>query len=268
MTLTLMQGRPVDKLLNVAVECLALHQLQVEVGRSLENRVRAGLSGDDREHGHVYEVDEASSHQRAVQRDAAVRAQRNFGLLLEPVDDVYSFAAHDGRVGPVEESFQRRRHYRRWHVPHPGDPRVSHLGLLGARGNNIQKLLERGGSEDQPLLRVERGEAAAEQLGALLAPVAAPVAVGAIRAVAIKGRKDVESVGSGHDVFLNTVDWMCFNGGYSKVAYVRSATLCATEQQAVRAARTSSFLSATRECPDLSWRCCRGIYVGEYEPAL
>src|SRR6266498_581937 len=39
-----------------------------------------------------------------------------------------------------------------------------------------------------------------EQLGALLAPVAAPVA--AMGAVAVEAGKDVESVGSGHDVLL------------------------------------------------------------------
>ena len=44
-----------------------------------------------------------------------------------------------------------------------------------------------------------------EQLGALLTPVAASVAVGAIRAVPIKGRKYVESKGRGHNVVLKSV---------------------------------------------------------------
>src|SRR5918995_6808112 len=56
----------------------------------------------------------------------------------------------------------------------------------------------RVGPEDHPLLRVEQGEAVVEQLGALLAPVAAPVA--AVGAVAVEAGKDVEGVGSGHDV--------------------------------------------------------------------
>src|SRR6266508_2979278 len=53
------------------------------------------------------------------------------------------------------------------------------------------------------LIRVTHGSRASdssvlEQLGALLAPVAAPVA--AVGAKAVEAGKDVESVGSGHDV--------------------------------------------------------------------
>ena len=40
-----MQGGPVDELLDVAVERPALEQLEVEVGRTLEDRGRAGLTG-------------------------------------------------------------------------------------------------------------------------------------------------------------------------------------------------------------------------------
>jgi hypothetical protein len=69
-----MQGRPVDELFNVAVERPALDQFQIEVGRSFENRVAPSPSGDDREHRHMYEVDEACGHQCPVQRDTAVRA--------------------------------------------------------------------------------------------------------------------------------------------------------------------------------------------------
>ena len=40
-----MQGGPVDELLDVAVERPALDQLEVEVGRTLEDRVHPGLTG-------------------------------------------------------------------------------------------------------------------------------------------------------------------------------------------------------------------------------
>ena len=41
-----MQGGPVEELLDVAVESPALDQLEVEVGRTLEDRVKSGLAGD------------------------------------------------------------------------------------------------------------------------------------------------------------------------------------------------------------------------------
>src|SRR6478735_5661550 len=78
-----MEGGSVDKLLNVTVERPVLDQLQVEVGRTLEDRVQPGLTGDDREERHLHAVDEAGGHQCPVQRQAAVRAQRHLGLLLE-----------------------------------------------------------------------------------------------------------------------------------------------------------------------------------------
>src|SRR6202035_4670808 len=80
-------------------------------------------------------------------------------------------------------------------APHPGDPRVTHLGLLGARGQHPRERPVRVGPEDHPLLLVVQGEAVVEQLGALLAPVAAPVATGG--AEAVEAGKDVECVGSG-----------------------------------------------------------------------
>src|SRR5262245_59153828 len=43
------QGGPVDELLDVAVERPALDQLEVEVGRTVEDRVQPGLTGDHRE---------------------------------------------------------------------------------------------------------------------------------------------------------------------------------------------------------------------------
>jgi len=42
------QGGPVDEFLGVAVERAALDQLQVEVGRALEDRLGAGLAGESK----------------------------------------------------------------------------------------------------------------------------------------------------------------------------------------------------------------------------
>src|SRR5262245_58452282 len=109
-----MHGWSVDELLDIAVERSALNQLEVEVGRTLEDRVITGLTGDDGEERHLDAVDQAGGHQRSVHRQAAVRAQRYVGLLLEPGDDVDGVAAHDGRIRPVERSIQRGRHHRRW----------------------------------------------------------------------------------------------------------------------------------------------------------
>src|ERR671924_1897281 len=97
-----MQRGPVDELLDVAVERPALDQLEVEVSCTLEDRVHSGLTGDHREERHLDAVDQAGGHQRPVQRQAAVRAQRHLGLLLEPGDDADGVTAHDGRVRPVE----------------------------------------------------------------------------------------------------------------------------------------------------------------------
>jgi hypothetical protein len=44
-----MQGGPVDELLGVAVERPALDQLEVEVGRTMEDRAQPGLTGAYRE---------------------------------------------------------------------------------------------------------------------------------------------------------------------------------------------------------------------------
>src|SRR5207245_659465 len=77
-----MQRGPVDELLDVAVECPALNQLEVEVGRTLKDRVQPGLTGDHREERHLDAVDQTGGHQRPVHRQAAVRAQRYLGLLL------------------------------------------------------------------------------------------------------------------------------------------------------------------------------------------
>ena len=59
-----MEGGSVAELLDVTVERPVLDQLQVEVGRTLEDRVQPGLTGDDREERHLYAVDQAGGHQR------------------------------------------------------------------------------------------------------------------------------------------------------------------------------------------------------------
>src|SRR5919198_5872297 len=79
-----MQGGPVGELLDVAVERSTLDQLEVEVGRTLEDRIRSVLAGDHREEGHLQAVDQAGGHQRPIHRQAPMRAQRHLGLLLEP----------------------------------------------------------------------------------------------------------------------------------------------------------------------------------------
>ena len=83
-----MQGRPVGEFLDVAVEGPGLEQLEVEVRRASEDRVRSGLTGEYREDRHLDPVDQTGGQQSAVERDAAVRAQRYAGLFLEPGNDV------------------------------------------------------------------------------------------------------------------------------------------------------------------------------------
>jgi hypothetical protein len=51
-----MEGGTVGELLDVTVECPGLDQLQVEVGRTLENRVQPGPTGDDGEERHLHAV--------------------------------------------------------------------------------------------------------------------------------------------------------------------------------------------------------------------
>jgi hypothetical protein len=53
--------------LGAAVERPAFDQLEVEVGRSLEDRVRSGLACDHREERHLDAVDQTGGHQRPVQ---------------------------------------------------------------------------------------------------------------------------------------------------------------------------------------------------------
>src|SRR4051812_41113436 len=92
-----MEGGSVDELLDVTVERPVVDQLQVEVGRTLEDRVQPGLTGDDREERHL----------QASTRPAAVSARFNDRLPCErngTSDSSLSRAtrstatAHDGRV--------------------------------------------------------------------------------------------------------------------------------------------------------------------------
>src|SRR5829696_6487992 len=79
-----MKGGSLDDILYMTVERPVFQQLQAEVGRILKHRVQPGLTGDDREERQLHAVDEAGGHQRPVQRQAAVRAQRHLRLLFEP----------------------------------------------------------------------------------------------------------------------------------------------------------------------------------------
>jgi len=65
-----------------------------------------GLTGNHREERHLDAVDQTGGHERPVHRQAAMRAQRHLGLLLEPGDNVDGIATRDGRIRPVEGSFQ------------------------------------------------------------------------------------------------------------------------------------------------------------------
>jgi CheY-like chemotaxis protein len=99
---------PVGELLDVAVERPTLHQLEVDVGRTLEDRVEPGLTGDHRKSvTWTRSTGPAAINARSLR--GAVRAQRHLELLLEPGDDVDGVAAHDRRVWPVEVFFQRRQ---------------------------------------------------------------------------------------------------------------------------------------------------------------
>src|SRR5918911_2240302 len=89
-----MQRGAIGEFLDVAVERSTLDQLEVEVGRTLEDRIRSVLAGDHREDGHLDAVDQARGHQRPIHRQAPVRAQRHVRLLLEPGDDVDRVTVH------------------------------------------------------------------------------------------------------------------------------------------------------------------------------
>src|ERR1044071_3435602 len=67
------QGGPVDEFLDAAVECAVLDQLEVEVGRALEDPIQSGRTGDHGEERDLDTVDQAGGHQGPVHRQAAVR---------------------------------------------------------------------------------------------------------------------------------------------------------------------------------------------------
>src|SRR6266487_219105 len=75
------------------------------------------------------------------------------------------------------------------------------IGRFLIRVTHGSRASDSSGPEDHPLLRVVEGEAAIEQLRALLTPVAAPVAV--VGAVAVEAGKDVPGVGGSHDSLLS-----------------------------------------------------------------
>ena len=60
-----MEGGSIDRPLDLPVERPVLDQFQVEVGRTLADRVQSRLTGDDREERRLHVVDEAGGHQRA-----------------------------------------------------------------------------------------------------------------------------------------------------------------------------------------------------------
>src|SRR5829696_675510 len=117
-----MQGRPVNELLDVPVERPTVDQLKIEVGRTKKDRVVTRLTGDHGKDGQLDSVDEG--HQRPVHRQAAVRAQRHRGFLLEPGDDVDGITIRDGGVRPIEGCVKGGRHHGRGKASHPGDPQV------------------------------------------------------------------------------------------------------------------------------------------------
>src|SRR5215213_10999336 len=101
------QTGAVDQLLDAAVERAALQQLEVEVGSPCEHRLGPTVAADDRENRDLHAVDEPSSHERLVHRQAAVGTQGNLGLLLQASDNLDGVAARQGRVRPVERGLER-----------------------------------------------------------------------------------------------------------------------------------------------------------------
>jgi len=134
------QGGPVDELFDVAVERPAFDQLEgPKSGRSLEDRVITGPTCDHRGRvspGPRFDQGRRPSAARFIDR-LPLRAQRHLGLLLEPGDGrrtarpplmtvprPASRVVHPGWSTPPSAG----------QAPHPGDPWVTHLGLLGTLG--------------------------------------------------------------------------------------------------------------------------------------
>jgi hypothetical protein len=125
-------GSAGNELLDVPVERATVDQLKIEVGRTKKDRVVTGLTDDHGKGGQLDSVDEAGGHQRPVHRQAAGRAQRHRGLLLEPGDDLDGITIRDGGVRPIEGCVKGGRHHGRGKASHPGDPQVI-PGLVGVR---------------------------------------------------------------------------------------------------------------------------------------
>jgi len=119
-------GSAGNELLDVPVERATVDQLKIEVGRTKKDRVVTRLTGDHGKDGQLDSVDEAGGHQRPVHRQAAGRAQRHRGLLLEPGDDLDGITIRDGGVRPIEGCVKGGRHHGRGKASHPGDPRRSY----------------------------------------------------------------------------------------------------------------------------------------------
>ena len=75
---------------------------------------------------------------------------------------------------------------------------MKRVGVL-ARHHDGRVFAEPGGSADHPLLGVEQDGTVLEELGAVLASVAAPVAALAVEAGPVEGGEHVPGVGGGHD---------------------------------------------------------------------
>ena len=121
-----MEGGSVDELLYVTVERPVLDQLQVEVGRSLEDRVRPGLTGDDGEcQLYVVDEDRASSRVRASSqiwrnagyaREKAPPSRLLFGERARRVScSIRSASGRASRVVSLEAGTGRRRSISRCH---------------------------------------------------------------------------------------------------------------------------------------------------------
>ena len=165
-----------------------------------KDRVRSVLAGDHREEGHLDAVDRpAPISARFIDRLPCERSGTSDSCLSRattstalPFATVPSTQSR-GACSVVDTIGRRQAH-------HPGDPRVPHLGLIGARGQHLCEQPVGLGAEDHPLRLAVQGEAVVEQLGALL-PRWAPVAA-AGGAEAVEAGKDVEGVGSAHAALL------------------------------------------------------------------
>ena len=207
-------GRALDRQVGevrpgVAVDQPVVRRGELRVGRAVDLGLVVGGDGegsggdglvarDHREQRQLHAVDQPGGHQLPVEAQAPVRAQRDIGFLLQPGDDLDRVPAHDGRIRPVEGVLERRGDDVRRQGPHPVHPRIADVVALTAGGQHLHEGQIGVGSEDHPLRTVVRREPVRQQLGTLLAPVAAPVARGAVGTEAVEAGEDVKGVGRGH----------------------------------------------------------------------